>query len=88
MNQTVFLVKWFGPFSQEEINEWEKEYGTCQLYLFGGMKKYAKTKLTYYCGVTKRSVSERFRDSTETAHTGWNLRNGGTRDSPICILKG
>ena len=29
MNQTVFLVKWFGPFSQEEINEWEKEYGTC-----------------------------------------------------------
>ena len=39
MNQTVFLVKWFGPFSQEEINEWEKEYGTCQLYLFGGMKK-------------------------------------------------
>ena len=41
MNQTVFLVKWFGPFSQEEINEWEKEYGTCQLYLFGGIKKYA-----------------------------------------------
>ena len=41
VNQTVFLVKWFGPFSQEEINEWEKEYGTCQLYLFGGMKKYA-----------------------------------------------
>ena len=63
MNQNVFLVKWFGPFSQEEINEWEKEYGTCQLYLFCGMKKYAKTKLTYYWGVTKRSVSERFRDS-------------------------
>ena len=27
MNQTVFLVKWFGPFSQEEINEWEKSMG-------------------------------------------------------------
>lgn len=65
MEQNVFLVKWFGPFSKEkiqEIYEWEKEYGTCHLYLFGGLKKYAKTKLTYYCGETKRSVYERFRD--------------------------
>ena len=79
MNQTVFLVKWFGPFSQEEINEWEKEYGTCQLSLFGGMKKYAKTKLTYYCGVTKRSVSERFRDSNH------HIKEIGNRKSSIYI---
>lgn len=63
MEQNVFLVKWFGPFSKEEIYKWGKKYGNCQLYLFGGMKKYAKTKLTYYCGVTRRSVSERLGDS-------------------------
>ena len=34
MNQTVFLVKWFGPFSQEEINEWEKD----DVELFGTQK--------------------------------------------------
>ena len=63
MEQNVFLVKWFGPFSKEDVYDWEKVNGACHLYLFGGMKKYAKTKLTYYCGKTKRSVSERFRDS-------------------------
>ena len=64
MEQNVFLVRWYGPFkTKEDVKEWENLYGTCQIYLFGGKKQYAKTRLTYYCGVTKRSVSERFMDS-------------------------
>ena len=64
MEQNVLLVKWFGPFkTPEEAEKWEKMNGACQLYIFGGLKKYAKTRLAYYCGVTKRSVAERFKDA-------------------------
>ena len=54
-NQNVFLVKWFGPFSQEEINEWEKD----DVELFGTQK------LKNYSDNYDR------RSTIETAHTGW-----------------
>ena len=64
MEQNVFLVKWFGPFNTiKEVEEWEKINGACKLYLFGGMKKYAKNRMTYYCGETTRCAFERLKDS-------------------------
>ena len=64
MEHDVFLVKWYGPFeSKEEIKKWEKQQDfLCSLYLLHGMRKYAKSKECYYCGMTTRSVFERFND--------------------------
>lgn len=64
MEESVFLVKWYGPFtSREEIKEWQEEYNIdSSLYLLHGMRKYAKSKESYYCGMSTRSVFERFCD--------------------------
>ena len=64
MESNVFLVKWYGPFtSVDEEKAWEeKQKFNCSLYLLHGMLKYAKSKETYYCGMSTRSVYERFRD--------------------------
>ena len=64
MEENVYLVKWYGPFTcQEEVKEWEeKQKFKCSLYLLHGKKKNAKTKEMYYCGETTRSVYKRFCD--------------------------
>lgn len=64
MEENVYLVKWYGPFTcQEEVKEWEeKQTFKCSLYLLHGKKKNAKTKEMYYCGETTRSVYKRFCD--------------------------
>ena len=64
MEESVFLIKWYGPFtSREEEKEWEKKQSfNCSLYLLHGKKKYAKTKEHYYCGESTRAVYERFCD--------------------------
>lgn len=63
MEESVFLVKWYGPFTREQIKEWQSEQNfNCSLYLLHGMRKYAKLKESYYCGMTTRSVFERLCD--------------------------
>lgn len=64
MEENVFLIKWYGPFhSKKEIKDWQNEQDfTCSLYLLHGLRKYAKSKESYYCGMTTRSVFERFCD--------------------------
>lgn len=65
MEQNVYLVKWYGPFAnQEEVKEWEQEHSSirCSLYLLHGKLKYAKTKEVYYCGESTRNIYKRFRD--------------------------
>lgn len=64
MEENVYLVKWYGPFTcQEEVKEWEeKQKFKCSLYLLHGKKRNAKTKEMYYCGETTRSVYKRFCD--------------------------
>ncbi len=64
MEENVFLIKWYGPFtSREEERAWEKKQSfNCSLYLLHGKKKYAKTKEHYYCGESTRAVYERFCD--------------------------
>ena len=44
MEENVFLIKWYGPFtSREEERAWEKKQSfNCSLYLLHGKKKYAK----------------------------------------------
>ena len=63
MKQNVFLVKWYGPFTQEELQKWEeKQKFKCSIYLLHGMLKHAKTKESYYCGISTRSVHKRLCD--------------------------
>lgn len=40
MEENVFLIKWYGPFtSREEEKEWEKKQSfNCSLYLLHGKK--------------------------------------------------
>lgn len=53
MTKNVYLLEWYGPFSNpEEVLKWEDENigdGKTYLYLFKG-KKYAKRNFSYYCG--------------------------------------
>ena len=58
MESNVFLVKWYGPFTdQDKEKEWEKKQDfKCSLYLLHGKLKYAKSNDSYYCGMSKRSV--------------------------------
>ena len=63
MENNVYLIKWYGPLSREEIKDWEKKQDfTCSLYLLHGYKKYAKSRESYYCGMSTRKVYERFSD--------------------------
>lgn len=59
----AYMVSWYGPFhSIEEMEEWQGKQGIdfC-LYLIQGKKPKAKI-YSYYCGQTRRSVPERFKD--------------------------
>ena len=53
MTNYVYLLEWYGPFSnQKEVLEWEAEgigNGKTYLYIFKG-KKQGKRKYSYYCG--------------------------------------
>lgn len=62
MEESVFLVKWYGPFtSREDIKVWQEEYNiNSSLYLLHGMRKYAKSKESYYCGMSTRNVLNAF----------------------------
>ena len=64
MESNVFLVKWYGPFTdQDKEKEWEKKQDfRCSLYLLHGKLKHAKTNDSYYCGMSKRCVFARLRD--------------------------
>ena len=68
MNNTdkVYLIKWVGPFSYEELYNWEKDWlennnENFNLYLLQGKRKYAR-KFSYYCGQTNRCVYKRLKD--------------------------
>lgn len=61
----TYSVRWYGPFSTvEEVKSFEQKdpEQAYQLYLLQGYKKCAKTKESYYCGQTTRSVSKRLSD--------------------------
>lgn len=64
--ENAFVIRWYGPFPQEEVREWEiahRDRARFNLYLIGGKKKYAKTKIHYYIGRTERKLlSDRLRD--------------------------
>lgn len=63
MEQNVFLVKWYGPFTQDELKKWEEmQKFKCSLYLLHGMLKHVQTKESYYCGMSTRSVHKRLSD--------------------------
>lgn len=65
MENNVFLIKWFGPFvNQDEVKEWEDEHDDikCSLYLLHGKLRYAKTKEKYYCGMSIRNIYKRLND--------------------------
>lgn len=64
MTKTVYLLEWYGPFSNpKEVIEWEKieqiGNGKTYLYLFKG-KEHSKRKFSYYCGQAfEQSAGER-----------------------------
>lgn len=63
----AYVIRWYGPFpNKEEVRKWEKNHEdiVCNLYLLHGMKKYAKTTESYYCGMTLQYVFERFQDKS------------------------
>ena len=61
----TYAVRWFGPFNSiDEVRDFEIQHEDreFQLYLLQGYKKCAKTRESYYCGQTLRSVSKRLSD--------------------------
>ena len=79
MNNTdkVYLIKWIGPFSKDELRKWEdsrKEIDEdhFHLYLLQGKEKRAR-HYSYYCGQTKRHIYERLSDKD---HPSQNLAHG------------
>lgn len=47
--EKILVIRWYGPLQQEDVKEWEKTQNvTFNLYLIGGKKKNAKTKIHYY----------------------------------------
>ena len=65
--EKVYLIKWVGPFSYNELCNWEKNWlkdnnETFNLYLLQGKKKWAR-HYSYYCGkTTQKGVYQRLRD--------------------------
>lgn len=59
-----FILKWYGPFQPEEVQDWESSQKTTfNLYLIGGKKKYSKKKIHYYIGkAERRLLSDRLND--------------------------
>lgn len=83
MNNTdkVYLIKWVGPFSYDELYNWEKKWlennnENFNLYLLQGKRKYAR-KFSYYCGQTIRCVYRRLKDrdhhSKEIEHSDYSI---------------
>ena len=83
MNSTdkVYLMKWVGPFSYEELHDWEKKRvednnENFNLYLLQGKRKYAR-KFSYYCGQTIRRVYRRLKDKDhhfkEIEHSDYSI---------------
>ena len=71
------IVSWYGPFhSIEEIEEWQYEHQNMDfcLYLIQGKKPYART-YSYYCGQTRRPVTQRFNDRDHHINEIPNCRN-------------
>ena len=52
-------VKWQGPYSVEEAEDMEFSNG---LYLFAGKQKYERVSTIQYCGITKNSLKQRFKN--------------------------
>lgn len=83
MNNTdkVYLMKWVGPFSYEELHDWEKKQvednnENFNLYLLQGKRKYAR-RFSYYCGQTIRCVYQRLKDKDhhfkEIEHSDYSI---------------
>lgn len=83
MNNTdkVYLIKWIGPFSYEELYDWETKWLESNdeyfnFYLLQGKRKYAK-KFSYYCGQTSRCVYKRLKDKNhhfkEIEHSDYSI---------------
>ena len=65
MENSFFFFIWYGPFdNRKDVEDWEEKHKSvrCSLYLLNGKLKYAKTKESYYCGMSLRSVHERLGD--------------------------
>jgi len=62
--ENVLVTRWYGPLLQDDVKEWEKtQDATFNLYLIGGKKKNAKTKIHYYIGKAERKMlSNRLND--------------------------
>lgn len=69
--KNAFVIRWYGPFPQEEVREWEIAHRDIfNLYLISGKKKYAKTKIHYYIGESERVLlSDRLRDKNHPCCT-------------------
>lgn len=64
INGKVLVIKWYGPLQQDDVQDWEKSQNAkFNLYLIGGKKKNAKTKVHYYIGKAERELlSNRLKD--------------------------
>lgn len=60
----TFLVRWYGPFvNQEDEQEWEEtQDDNFNLYLIYGKRKYARNTTHYYIGKTIQGVCNRFKN--------------------------
>lgn len=64
MAKSVFILEWYGPFSNpQDIKTWEEKgigSGKTYLYIFKGKKPRSKTKQAIYCGQAfKQSAGKR-----------------------------
>lgn len=65
MEENVYVIKWYGPFTDiERTREWEIQSGiSCNLYLISGMKRCAKSSIHYYIGKAERNyITDRLKD--------------------------
>ena len=81
----VYLIKWVGPFTYDELCNWEIDWlnnngESFNLYLLQGKRKSAR-KYSYYCGQTERCVYKRLKDKNH------HLREIEHRDYGIWIGK-
>jgi len=62
-----YLVKWYGPYDDDTLVQ--NDTKNC-LYLITGKKKHQRNQSILYCGITKRTVSDRVNDKN---HKSWNV---------------
>ena len=55
----TYIIKWRGPFNDNELLNNDESHG---LYLITGFQKYKRTENIQYCGITERKFFQRLND--------------------------